>query len=130
MNESRRMSVLVSTMEFINLSVYEKGYILLFIDELHLLPIILTCKALKEAALETNRNCKFQSQVYYCSLELKMLKWVMVMINHTSTIPCTAAAEHGHLEELKWLRNRNTPYSWNELTCIAAAKNGSVEVAS
>jgi hypothetical protein len=39
---------------------------------------------------------------------------------------CSGAAEHGHLEVLKWAREHDCP--WDEGTCVAAADNGNLEV--
>ena len=39
---------------------------------------------------------------------------------------CFAAADHGHLDVLKWLRENGCP--WDEETCAYAARGGHLEV--
>ena len=39
---------------------------------------------------------------------------------------CMSAAEHGHLEVLKWARSNGCP--WNEKTCANAASGGHLEI--
>ena len=41
---------------------------------------------------------------------------------------CSAAAEHGQLETLQWLRSQSPPCPWSDDTCAAAAQSGQFEI--
>ena len=56
-------------------------------------------------------------------------QWVIRDFGLTPTdLWCSVAAENGHLDVLKWLREENDPpCPWSEMTCAYAAQNGHLE---
>jgi hypothetical protein len=65
---------------------------------------------------------------------VRLLEWALKQHprdsqnNYWSSRICAAAALHGHLHVLKWLRGLNPPVHWNEDTCSSAALGGHLEV--
>jgi len=111
-------------------------FILSFIKDTHLLPIILTCASFLSIVVNSKRNYEFQSIEHYCNTSVKMFQWILFdcCCKHWK---CTlrvweiiekAAAKN--LEKLQWLTSQNiqlySPYSAH--TCSIAAENGDVDM--
>lgn len=102
-------------------------YISSFIDDLILLPFVLTCKVFLEAAIASHRHFHKSSLSYYCR-RVEMMQWALELNppNHSKLMQF--AALDGTLDVIQWLRNQNPPCPWDEVTCSIAAKNGHFDI--
>ncbi len=93
-----------------------------FIDELMLLPFVLTCKSCLEATILSHRQFLKSSLSYYCQRR-EMAGWVLGMSQnlHSSSNLINLAAKHGSLDVIKWLRGQYPLSFWSERTCSNAA---------
>eukprot|EP00908_Phaeocystis_cordata_P024318 Transcript_6783.p1 GENE.Transcript_6783~~Transcript_6783.p1 ORF type:complete len:285 (-),score=65.05 Transcript_6783:199-1053(-) len=84
------------------------------------------CELLDEHGPETCRNSDDIGLGYYaaCEGDLLLLQFAMRRGCNTEQV-CSAAAEHGHLEILKWARAHGCP--WDAWTCSWAAGGGHLE---
>ena len=106
-------------------------HLLYFIDDKHLLPIVLTCKLFQDAVIFSHREYKKQSLSCYC-YRVETLKWVLGMIApiaswHWKTI-IKASCAYGSIEVMQWLRSQDPPCPWDEHTCSVAAGQGHLHV--
>jgi len=106
-------------------------HLLYFIDDKHLIPIVLTCKLFQDAVTFSNRQCNKQSLSCYC-YRVETLKWVLGVIApiaswHWKTI-IKASCAYGSIEAMQWLQCQNPQCPLDEEACTIAAEHGKLEV--
>eukprot|EP01041_Mallomonas_annulata_P000881 gene881-1707_t len=72
------------------------------------------------------------SQELYCNESVQLLQWALdecCPFSNTTSELCRFASKGGSLDVLKWARDRNSPYEWDETISSVAAFSGHLDAA-